>query len=90
MLGRNVGQSNVLLQERRIGPAGHIADFSSRSVQNIVAITRYAAVDCFQTGQGAPQACCPGLLQGRAVEVASALDVPPPEVGVVGVMVVDG
>src|SRR5271166_1632257 len=44
----HVGQRNVLLEERAVRPAGHVPDFFSAQIQNLIAVSGNAAFDRFQ------------------------------------------
>src|ERR1019366_8509718 len=64
--GRNAGQRNILLQERRRRTAGHVADLASALVQNSVSVSGNASVDHFQTYQRLLHAFSFRLFERRA------------------------
>src|SRR5208337_340958 len=51
MLNRDVGQRNILLQERRKGSAGDVSDLASPSVEHLISVASDAAFSHLQSDQ---------------------------------------
>src|SRR5208282_6378282 len=63
MLGRNIGQRNIFLQERRRRAAGDVANLASSVVENLVSVAGDSPIDHLQSDQGFLHAASFRLLQ---------------------------